>query len=249
MPSDARDSIDVLIDEALSGYSNEKPRRGLEQRILSRSSGNPAAPRYALPPWAWIAGAAAACMAIAGVGLVAAGTVFAGMSLATTLGAWCERLQETWMSTAIRESTLMWVYIEGTHLLGLALMLGPSMMLDLRLVGVLWKSDPVSKVEARFLPITMAGFVLMVTTGGLLFWSEPVRCFYSSYFRTKIILLVLAGLNALVFHSTIDRKLAEWDMVLPTPLRARLAGILGLILWTGVVFAGRYTAYNLYNPR
>ena len=153
------------------------------------------------------------------------------------------------MSRAIRESIYMWVLIEGTHVLGLALMLGPSMMLDLRLTGVLWKSDPVSKVEARFLPLTMAGFVLMVTTGGLLFWSEPVRCFYSGYFRAKIVFLVLAGLNALVYHSTIDRKLSEWDMVLPTPIRARMAGILGIVLWTAVVFAGRYTAYNLYNPR
>ena len=249
MRIDARDSIDILIDEALASYSNEKPGWGLEQRILRRSRGSPAAARFALPPWAWIGGVAAACVLLAGVGLVTAGTVFAGVSVASTVAAWCEQLQQTWVSTALRESTIVWVLIEGAHLLGLALMLGPSMMLDLRLIGVLWKSDPVSKVEARFLPITMAGFVLMVTTGGLLFWSEPVRCFYSGYFRTKIVFLVLAGLNALVFHSTVDRKLAEWDMMLPTPLRARMAGVLGLALWTGVVFAGRYTAYNLYNPR
>ncbi len=82
------------------------------------------------------------------------------------------------------------------------------------------------------MPITFFGFVLMVTTGVLLLWSEPVKCYNSAYFRIKVAALILAGLNATVFHSTIDRTTAQWDTASPPPFRARMAGILSLTLWT-----------------
>lgn len=157
----------------------------------------------------------------------------------------CQWLQDTSWSTAIRESTAFWPILEGTHLLGMALMMAPVMMYDFRLIGVKWKADPVSKVKWSFLPITFGGFVLMVVTGVILFWSEPLKCYKSVYFRIKLVALILAGLNALVFHSTIDRTTAQWDNDSPPPFRARMAGYLSLTLWTAVIFAGRYTAYNL----
>jgi hypothetical protein len=156
-----------------------------------------------------------------------------------------EWMQNTPSSTAIRESVYVFPILEGTHLLGLALMMAPILMFDLRLIGVIWQGDAASKVKAQFLPMTFAGFALMVTTGSLLFWSEPVRCWESNYFRIKFILLFLAGLNALVFHSTLDRHIRDWDTAAPPPARARLAGVLSLTLWTAVIFAGRYTAYHL----
>jgi hypothetical protein len=157
----------------------------------------------------------------------------------------CQWLQDTSISTSLRESTTVWPVLEGSHLLGMALMMAPVMMYDLRLIGVRWKSDPVSKVKWGFLPVTFFGFALMVSTGVLLLLSEPVKCYKSGYFRIKVAALILAGLNAMVFHSTIDRTTAEWDTASPPPFRARMAGVLSLTLWTAVIFAGRYTAYNL----
>jgi uncharacterized membrane protein YkvI len=162
-----------------------------------------------------------------------------------SLLSFCQWLQDTPISTAIRESTDLWPVLEGTHLLGMALMMAPVMMYDFRLIGFRWKADPVSKVKWSFLPITFFGFALMVTTGVLLLWSEPLKCYKSGYFRIKVAALILAGLNAMVFHSTIDRTTAQWDNASPPPFRARLTGILSLTLWTVVIFAGRYTAYNL----
>lgn len=154
-------------------------------------------------------------------------------------------LQHTSISTQIRESTLLFPVLEGTHLLALAFTMAPVMMYDLRLIGLLWRTEPVSKVKAQFLPITLAGFGISLITGALLLCSEPVKCFGNVYFKVKVILLILAGLNALVFHATIDRTLERWDCALTPPLRARLAGIASLVLWVGVIVAGRYTAYNL----
>jgi hypothetical protein len=238
--------LDVFLDEALSSYIPRTPRVGLERRVLHRIRVEGSTPaRRLYPRWAVVA-SLVTCVSMA---LFAAWLHMSSRHIASLFGGsllldWCELLQTSWVGTSIRESTLVYPFIEGTHVLSLALMLGPAMMWDLRLAGVLWIRDPVSKVR-KFLPITFAGFFVMVTTGSLLFWSEPLKCYHSVYFRIKIVLLVLSGLNALVFHSTIDRSIADWDTAMPPPPRARLAGILSLILWAGVIFAGRYTAYNL----
>ena len=236
-----------LLDQGLASYSSASPRRGLETRVLRNVLG--AAPPVArFPQWIWAFPILAAGF-ILGVVLApplrslfsAALDVPTGASM---IGEWCARLEATSLSTRIRESEYFWWFVEGGHLLALAMMLGPAMMLDLRLIGVMWTGDPVSKVESRFLPVTVAGFFIVVTTGLLLFISEPVNCYESSYFRIKMCLILLAGLNAFVFHATIDRRRSEWDNVLPTPAGARIAGILGLLLWTAVIFAGRYMAYT-----
>ena len=156
----------------------------------------------------------------------------------------CKWLDHTVVGTAIRESTLVFPVLEGSHLLGLALMMAPVIMYDLRLTGLLWTKDPVSKVKAQFMPITLAGFGLMVSTGILLFWSEPVKCYNSTYFRIIVVALILAGINAGV-HEFTDHDTSAWDMTFPMPSRAKVAGYTSLFMWTIVIFAGRYTAYNL----
>jgi hypothetical protein len=85
----------------------------------------------------------------------------------------------------------------------------------------------------------------MVITGVLLFCSEAVKCYNSFYFRVKVVALIVAALNPLIFHTTIWRSLTEWEKMDTPPGRARLAGALSLVFWMVVVAAGRYTAYNL----
>jgi hypothetical protein len=80
-----------------------------------------------------------------------------------------------------------------------------------------------------------------------LFYSGPVRAAGNIFFRIKMIMIVLAGVNALVFHFTIYRRVAAWDADPAPPLRARLAGIFSLFLWSGVVICGRMQAYNWFD--
>ena len=120
-------------------------------------------------------------------------------------------------------------------------------MLDLRLIGVTLRRVPVSEVARRLLPWTVAGFVVMVISGALLFYAIPVRSYQSIFFRIKVVALVLAGLNAFVFHSTIDRRIAEWDRDPVPPRAARRAGARSLVLWAIIVVAGRMIAYNWFD--
>jgi len=122
-------------------------------------------------------------------------------------------------------------------------MIWPAALLDLRLLGVVMKRRPVSQVASQFLPWVWTGFIIMILSGVTLFCAEAVKCYNSPFFRVKLILVIAAGLNALVFHKTVFPNIANWDKDAPTPFRAKLAGACSLLLWIGVVAMGRALAY------
>ena len=157
----------------------------------------------------------------------------------------CQWLQSTEFATSIRESGYLYPAIEGSHVLALALSVGVVMWFDLRLAGLVWKQRPVSMVFLRLRPVMLVGFGIMFVTGALLFSARAPEAFQSFYFRTKMALLLLGGVNIALFHLTIDRRRAEWDALQPPPLQARLAGIVSLVLWFAIIAAGRIMAYNL----
>ena len=148
---------------------------------------------------------------------------------------------------ALRESILVYPLIESTHVLTLCLFLGTSVMLDLRLLGMTLVKVPMSEMQRRLGPWVVAGFGVMVITGSLLFYAIPVRSYQSIFFRAKVVALALAGLNAFVFHATVDRRLAEWDRDPVPPRAARRAGARSLLLWAVVVVCGRMIAYNWFD--
>ena len=97
------------------------------------------------------------------------------------------------------------------------------------------------------MPWALFGFSLMAISGLLLFYSGPVKAAANIFFRVKLVLIVLTGVNALIFHLTIHRRVAVWDNYPTPPARAKLAGLLSLVLWSGVVICGRMQAYNWFN--
>jgi hypothetical protein len=167
-----------------------------------------------------------------------------GMSL---LG-FCQWLEKTPWSVALHES--LWVYpiVESLHVLTLSLFLGTAVMLDLRLLGLTMRRVPVSEAARQLLPWTAAGFALMVISGALLFYAIPVRTYLNIFFRIKVVMLILSGLNVWCFHSTVYRRVAEWDLDPVPPRGARVAAALSLLLWAGIVVAGRMIAYNWFDP-
>ena len=159
----------------------------------------------------------------------------------------CQWLDSTAWSVALRESTWVYPVIESIHVLSLCLFLGFAVILDLRLVGIALQRTRVSEISQRLMPWTVAGFIVMVVSGTLLFYSSPVRFYGNVFFRVKAAMLILAGLNAWVFHLTIYRRLEAWDEAVVTPFAARVAGSVSLALWAVIVVAGRMIAYNWFD--
>lgn len=156
-------------------------------------------------------------------------------------------LETTSWSIALHESLYMYSLVETTHVLTLCLFLGLIAMWDLRLLDLMMRGVPAAEVGTRLLPWALAGFVVMVVTGGLLFYAIPVRTYHSIFFRAKLLMMALAGLNALLFHTGTYRTAGEWKAALGTPIRAKVAGAVSLTLWTGIVVSGRMIAYDWFD--
>ncbi|HCD26607.1 MAG TPA: hypothetical protein DER02_03745 [Gammaproteobacteria bacterium] len=150
-------------------------------------------------------------------------------------------------STAIHESFFVYPIIESTHVLTLCLFVGTLIMVDLRLLGLGLVNTPVSEVTRRVLPWTLIGAVIMFVTGLLLFYAIPERTYHSLWFRIKVVMLIVAGINALYFHYRVHRNQSFWDNAPKPPLNARVSAAVSLTMWAGVIVTGRMIAYNWFD--
>lgn len=157
---------------------------------------------------------------------------------------WCSTIERTLIATRIRESLWVFPAIEIVHLLAMIVFVSTVGALDLRLLGLASKRERVSALAQRLLPWSFAGFFVMAATGVLLFMSNAAKLYVNNpAFQLKLLLIVLAGINALAFHMTIYRRVNAWDMSPVTPPAARLAAASSLLLWIAVVAAGRWTGF------
>jgi uncharacterized membrane protein len=151
---------------------------------------------------------------------------------------------DTSWSAQLLTSDRLWMLIEGAHVLALMLFVGTILFVDLRLLGITMKTVPVSRVTDQVLPWTIAGFALLLVTGGLLFFSNPLEYWHNAAFRVKLVFLAAAAINIFWFHWRVQASRAQWEAALVVPRAARLSGGASLVLWIAVIFAGRYMAYD-----
>ncbi len=140
----------------------------------------------------------------------------------------------------------MFLIVLTVHVLTLCVLVGTAVMLDLRLLGLTLLRVPASEVMARLLPWTAGGFLVMIASGALLFYAAPVLEYRNLFFRLKMAALVLAVMNAWVFHRTVYRNVADWDVDPVPPRGARIAGALSLALWAVLIAMGRMIPYQVY---
>lgn len=160
------------------------------------------------------------------------------------IAVFCRWLYDSEIGVGIRESLYFFPVIEGIHLLGIGLSVGMLCWFDLRLLGLAFRDQPVSKVWRQVMPAAFVGFAVMFITGGLLFWAEAMTAYQSVHFWIKIVLLALAGVNAFIFERTGHTDMEKWDTAPVPPLRARMAGLISLVLWAAIIITGRTMAYT-----
>jgi len=156
---------------------------------------------------------------------------------------WLTQLQDLNFPTQIRESVWMFPTIETVHVFALVLVVGSIMTVDLRLLGLTNKERPFSQVAAEMLPWTWAAFGVAALAGMLMFSSKALTYYGNIPFRLKMVCLLLAGINMVLFHWLGVRRLATWDHQRP-PWSAKVAGGASLLLWTTIVAAGRWIGFT-----
>ncbi len=146
--------------------------------------------------------------------------------------------------TSIRESEWTFPVIQTFHILGILLFYGAIALVDLRIVGVLLKERPAREVADGLLPIAWVGFAVMAISGGLLFAAQAAKIYTNMFLLAKFALILLAGLNLVVFHRFAGRAIATWGGEGGTaPNYARISAGLSFLLWTAVIVTGRFIAY------
>jgi hypothetical protein len=155
----------------------------------------------------------------------------------------CRWLEQTPVGASVRQSLWLFPAVETVHLLGMTALVGTIAILDLRLLGFSMGRTPVSALAHRLLPWAWAGFAVQMFTGGLLFSSEATKMVANPAFRVKMFLIGLAGLHALVFHLAARNRMASWDERGNLPLAARCAGLVSILIWIGIVAAGRWIGF------
>lgn len=154
-----------------------------------------------------------------------------------------QTLHDLPLAAAIRENDLYFPAIETVHVAAIAVVFGSIAVVDLRLLGFAAHRRSAARLTGELLPFTWVGFALAVISGGLMFISNAPDYVANPWFLAKFVFLGLAGINMLVFHFTTYRTIADWDSG-PAPARARLAGLLSILLWTLVILCGRWIAFS-----
>jgi hypothetical protein len=149
------------------------------------------------------------------------------------------------IADSIRESDVLFPLIESIHVIAISLVVGSILVLDLRLLGVASVQRPVNRLASSILPVTWGAFGIAAATGLLLFVSNASKYLANGYFDAKLCLIAAAGLNMMVFHGVSAREMATWAHEEATPVSARVAGALSILIWIAVVACGRLIGFTM----
>jgi hypothetical protein len=151
-------------------------------------------------------------------------------------------LQDTHMATSLRESALVYPIVMTGHLTGMGLFGGMIAITDLRLLGLAMRKTSITDVVNQLRVWKRIGGVMVITCGALLLASKAELYYYNPFYWTKMSLLLLVGVHALVFRGVYSNPEAL-DAAPKVPVKAKVAACISLLLWIGLVTAGRSIAY------
>jgi len=142
---------------------------------------------------------------------------------------------------ALRASRWVYPLVNTGHILGLALVFGAIIPLDLRMLG-LWSSIPLRTVSTVLVPVALKGLLLTVVTGALLFAVRAEKYAALGIFQLKLLFVFGAVANALLLHTSAAWAEAQ-DRQGEMPRRLRVAALLSMTLWTAAIICGRMIGY------
>jgi len=154
--------------------------------------------------------------------------------------AFCDWLSNTPVSLKIQ--TILWIIpaVQTVHILSVSFVMASMAMLDLRLMGIAGKRQPIARMVDRFVPWVWRVLLILATTGAILIVGEPERELLNSMFRAKMAMLATVLVITFVVQRRSNRDAQFWET---RRVAATAVGCVSLLLWVGIVSAGRWIAY------
>ena len=153
-------------------------------------------------------------------------------------------LEATRLAASIRESLYLFPFLESLHVVGLTMVFGTIAVLDLRILGLASTRRPVSRIAIDVEKWAVIAFALTAATGALMFMTNAAVYYHNIFFRLKMAMLVLAGLNVVMFELTARRSLQRWNTDATAPFAGRAAATVSLVLWIAIIFMGRWIGFT-----
>ena len=163
-----------------------------------------------------------------------------------TLIEFADLLYDSELGTSLRESIYAYPIVEGIHLIGLAFSVGLLFFVDLRLLGLFLPKVSISALLQPLRPWILGSFAVTMVTGILLFVAAAPKIIMLDVFFYKLIFIVLAGLNALLFELKWGKHIDDWGFEKLLPKGVQYAGGISLFLWSLVLISGRLIPYLNY---
>ena len=149
-------------------------------------------------------------------------------------------LQESALGHAMRSSPALYPAVEILHIIGFVVLVGSILALDVRVLG-LGRAIPIQPMAQLLLPLSRFGFLLAISMGLLLFSADASHVVRNPAFQIKLPLIALALITVAIAHAGPWRRVALWGTEVPGS--AKIMALASLLLWLGVVCAGRLIAY------
>jgi hypothetical protein len=160
-----------------------------------------------------------------------------------SIDTFCWWLEHTSLSGTIQRVDWIVPAVQTIHILAITVIATSALMIDLRLVGVFSADRPLKEISARFLPLVWWPLPVLLVTGAIMIIGEPARSLKNPAFQLKMALLVTVLVVTLIYQFLLRR-----DPALGSPASGRRAAAatvatLSMLLWAGIIFAGRWIAY------
>jgi hypothetical protein len=153
-------------------------------------------------------------------------------------------LQSSALAEWLRNSLYAFPLIESFHVIGLTIVFGTAAIIDLRLLGLASVRRPFAALASDTMKWTWTAFALTAATGALMFSTNAQVYYHNLQFRLKMALLMLAGINVLIFNVTAGRTVNRWSSDRAAPPAGKVAAAVSLAIWIGVIFLGRWVGFT-----
>jgi hypothetical protein len=160
-----------------------------------------------------------------------------------TLNEICVWIDQTALSQAIQVTNWVVPTVQTIHILAIAVVASSVLMIDLRLLGAFWADRPINEVSSRFLPLVWWSLPVLLATGAIMIVGEPARSLKNPAFQLKMTLLVAALIVTGLFQFLQRRDAAFGDLRSGPRASAAAVAIVSMLLWSAIIFAGRWIAY------
>ncbi len=156
----------------------------------------------------------------------------------------CAWIEQTHVSHIIQTTPWIVPTVQTIHILAIAAVWSSAFMIDLRLLGLAGRDQPLARVASRFRPLIWWSLPILLITGIVMITGEPARSLANWVFQLKMLLLVGAIAVTLAFQAPLNRDGDFWDASGGRRGMAKTIAMVSLLLWMGIVFAGRWIAYS-----